>query len=407
MNLTRRTFLGGSLAAGLFVPRVRGAEPPSKLPVAGIATTYGPNNHADVILSKIVEGYAHDGGEGPNLKLTSVFVDQQHPKDLSRPLAEKHGFRLARSIDEALTLGGDKLAVAGVIIVGEHGDYPLDPGTGQKMYPRRRLFDEVIKTFKRVGRVVPVFSDKHLAYNWEDARHMVETARAMKIPFMAGSSLPVAWRVPPLELPRGCEINEALAIGYGSLEAYGFHAVEMLQCQVERRRGGETGVKRIEVVKGEAIWEAGRVGRWSRKLFDAALAAAPPYRQGEPEKLLKDTAAFYLIEYRDGLRATIAMAIGAANTFSFAADVKGQDKPVATLFALQESRPFGHFGYLLKAIEHLVRTGQPAYPVERTLLSTGIINAAMRGIATGKPIETPYLDVAYQPVDWPFAPGKP
>lgn len=407
MNLTRRTFLGGTLAAGLATNLARGAQAPAKLPVAGITTIYGPNNHADVILTKIVEGYAHDGGEGPNLKLSSVFVEQQSPKDLSKPLAEKHGFRLAKTIDEALTHGTDDLAVSGVIIVGEHGDYPLDPESGQKMYPRRKLFDEVIKTFERVGRVVPVFSDKHLAYNWPDAKHMVDTAKKMKIPFMAGSSVPVGWRVPPLEFPRGCEINDALAIGYGSLEAYGFHAIEMLQCMVERRRGGETGVKRIEVVKGEAIWEAGRKGRWSRKLFDAALATAPVYRKGELEKLLKENAAFYLIEYRDGLHATVAMAVGAASAFSFAADLKGQEQPAATLFALQEERPYGHFSYLLKAIEHLIRTGQPAYPVERTLLSTGIINAAMRGIVTGKPIETPYLDIAYQPVDWPYAPGKP
>ncbi len=163
MNSTRRAFLGGSLAAGLAVPLSLAADPRAKLPVAGIATTYGPNNHADVILTKIVEGYAHDGGAGPDLKLASVFVDQQHPKDLSRPLAEKHGFRLAKTIDEALTLGTDDLAVSGVITVGEHGEYPNDPDTGQKMYPRRRFFDEVVKTFKRVGRVVPIFSDKHLA----------------------------------------------------------------------------------------------------------------------------------------------------------------------------------------------------------------------------------------------------
>ena len=407
MNLNRRTFLGGSLAAGLTVTLARGAEPKTKLPVAGITTTYGPNTHADVILSKIVEGYAHDGGAGPDLKLTSIFVDQQHPKDISRSLAEKHGFRIGKSIDEALTLGGDDLAVAGVIIVGEHGDYPNDPETGQKMYPRRRLFDEVIKTFKRVGRVVPVFSDKHLSYNWADAKHMVDTAKAMKIPFMAGSSLPVAWRLPPLVLERGCEIGEAMAIGYGGLEAYGYHTVEMLQCMVERRRGGESGVKRIEVVKGDAIWEAERAGRWSRKLFDAALATGPVYRKGEPEKLMKDGAAFYLIEYRDGLRATVAMANGVTASWTFAAEIKGEAKPAATWFAMQEDRPFGHFEYLVKAIEHMVRTGKPAYPVERTLLSTGIINAAMRSYATGKPIETPYLDVAYEAVDWPIAPGKP
>jgi hypothetical protein len=407
MNASRRVFLGSSLAAGFGAHLALAAEPRAKLPVAGIATTYGPNNHADVIFTKIVEGFAHDGGAGPDLKLASLFVDQQHPKDMSRGLSEKHGFRLARTIDDALTLGGDDLAVSGVIIVGEHGDYPSDPITNQKMYPRRRLFDEVAKTFKRVGKVVPVFNDKHLSYNWPDAKHMYDTAREMKFPFMAGSSLPVAWRVPPLVLERDCQIEEALSIGYSSLESYGFHAIEVLQCMVERRRGGETGVKRVEVVKGDAIWEAQRAGRWSRKLFDAALATAPVQREGEPEKLLDERAAFFLIEYRDGLRATVAMANGISRNSAFAAQLHGDPKPVATWFAVQNERPYGHFSYLLKAIEHMVHTGRPAYPVERTLLTTGILNAAMQSYASAKPIETPYLDITYKPADWPAAPGKP
>jgi len=326
---------------------------------------------------------------------------------MSRGLSEKHGFRLARSIDEALTLGGDDLAVSGVIIVGEHGDYPNDPETGQKMYPRRRLFDEVVKTFKRVGKVVPVFNDKHLSYNWPDAEHMAKTAREMKFPFMAGSSLPVAWRSPPLVLERDCQIDEALAVGYSSLESYGFHAIEVLQCMVERRRGGETGIKRVEVVKGDAIWEAQKAGRWSRQLFDAARATATGDPEGEPEKLLNAAAAFYLIEYRDGLRATVAMANGVTRNSSFAANLHGRDKPVATWFEVQNKFPYGHFAYLLKAIEHMVHTGWPAYPVERTLLTTGIINAAMRSHTTSKPVETPHLDILYKPADWPFAPGKP
>ena len=407
MALTRRTFLGSSLAAGLTAGIVRSDEPRPKLPVAGITTTYGPLNHADVILTKIVEGYEQDGGPGPDLKLTSVFVEQDHPKDLSRGLARKHGFHLSRSIDEALTLGGDKLAVSGVLIIGEHGDYPLDPETGQKMYPRRRMFDEVVKTFKRVGKVVPVFSDKHLSYNWADAQHMVETARAMKFAFMAGSSLPVAWRVPPLVLDRNCEIEEAMAIGYGPLEGYGFHTVEMLQCMVERRRGGETGVKQIDVVKGEEIWEAQRAGRWSRDLFDAALSTAPVYKEGTPEKLMKEGAACFLIEYVDGLRATVAMANGVTSSWTFAANIKGQAKPAATWFAMQEKFPSGHFAYLLRAIEYMIHSGRPAYPVERTLLTTGIINAAMKSYATSKPVETPHLHVEYKPTDWPNAPGKP
>ncbi len=407
MATTRRAFLGTSLALAIAAKTALASEEKRKLPVAAIVTTYGPDTHADAIVTKILEGYAHDGGAGPDLKLVSLFVDQQHPKDMSRALAEKHGFRIASSIDDALTSGTGRLQVEGVLIIGEHGDYPIDEESGQKKYPRRKFFDEVAATFTRVDQVVPTFSDKHLSYNWPDAEYMYNTARKMKIPLMAGSSLPVTWRVPPLILDRGTEIEDAMAIGYGGLDAYGFHTLEVLQCMVERRRGGEVGVKTIEVVTGDAIWEAEKAGRWSRKLFDAALARAPKFRAGAPEKLLQKDAAFFLIEYRDGLRATVAMAKGVTASWTFAAKLKGQAEPVSTWFAVQEKRPYGHFGLLLKAIEHMFRTGKPAYPLERTLLTTGMLDVAMRAVKQQKTIDASHLKIQYEPTGWPPAAGKP
>jgi len=151
-----------------------------------------------VIVGKILEGYRQDGGPGPDLELVALYVDQVPPQDLSRSLARKHGFRLARSIEEALTLGKDRLQVRGVLSIGEHGRYPREPRTGQVMYPRKRFFDQIVQVFRRTGQVVPVFNDKHLSYDWAGAWAMYRTAREMNVPLLAGSSLPVAWRVPPL-----------------------------------------------------------------------------------------------------------------------------------------------------------------------------------------------------------------
>ena len=415
-KLHRRTFLQSSLAAGsalaygpgLFSKAWADEAPPAKLPVAGIVTEYRENSHADVILGKILEGFAQDGGAGPALKLVSLYTDQVPESDLSRALAEKHGFRIAGSIEEALTLGTADLAVAGVLSIGEHGNYPETPDTHQVTYPRRRFFDESVAVFRRCGKTVPFFNDKHLSYRWEDARHMFDTARELGFPLMAGSSAPVTWRAPALELPLGCEIREALVLGYGPTEHYGFHALEALQCMVERRGAGETGVASVEVVQGKAIWEAEKAGRWSRQLLDATLAAVPVYRQGKVEELLNESAAFFLVEYRDGLRATVAMADGATADFAFAATLKGEEQPRVTWFRFEEDKPFRHFALLLKAIEHMLHSGQPPYPVERTLLTTGILDAAMHSIAAGQArIETPQLSVQYTPVEWPFAAGDP
>lgn len=403
MPLSRRRFLSHS-AALLTASAFAGDKPKrERLPVAAIVTEYRTNSHADVIVGKILEGYDQAGGAGPDLQLVSLYTDQTPKNDLSRDLAKKHGFRIAKSIADAITLGGDKVAVAGVLSIGEHGNYPHTKDTNQHMYPRRRFFDEIVATFRKHKRVVPIFNDKHLAYAWADARHMVDTARDMRIPFLAGSSLPVAWRQPRLALPMNCALNEALVVGYGGLESYGFHALETLQCMVERRKGGETGVATVQAVRGEEIARAEKAGRWSRELLDAAVATTPAKER--PKEFRKD-AVFYLIEYRDGLKAAVAMNTGLAAEFAFAGKLAGMGKPQATWFRLQEGRPFGHFTHLLRAIEHTIHTGRPAYPVERTLLTTGILDSVMHSLADGgRMMKTAELGVKYAATEWAFAEG--
>jgi hypothetical protein len=368
-----------------------------------VVTEYRENSHADVIIGKILAGFDQQGGPGPALKLVGLYTDQVPKADLSRGLAEKYGFRIAKTIDEALTLGTDHLQVAGVLSIGEHGDYPFTPDTNQHMYPRRRFFDGIAECFRRVGKVAPVFNDKHLAYRWSDAKHMVDVAAKMKIPLLAGSSLPVTWRRPALTLPVGCEIEGAFAVGYGGPESYGFHAIEALQCMVEWRTGGETGVAAVRVLQGDEIQQARERKEWSEELFEAALRTKPGSPVGDLKRLRKN-AAFYQLEYRDGLKATVAMANGIAAQFTFAAKLRGQRDPVATWFELEEKKPFGHFAHLVRAIEHMVHSGEPAYPVERTLLTTGVLDAVMHSLADGgQRRETPELAVRYQPADWTFA----
>jgi hypothetical protein len=379
----------------------QGADDP--LPVAALVTEYRENTHADVIVGKILQGFDQQGGAGPALRLASLYVDQRPAGDLSTKLAEKFGFRLAGSIDEALTLGSDRLQVAGVLSIAEHGSYPATPDTGQVTYPRRRFFDEAVRTFRRTGSTAPVFNDKHLSYRWHDALHMVTTARELGFPLMAGSSVPVTWRRPARELPRGCEVESVLMLGYGGLEAYGFHALEGMQCMLERRGSGETGVHAVRALLGKQIVRGLQRGEWSRGLFEAALQAMP--RAVAPDLTrLNDSAAFFQLAYRDGLVATVAIANGLADQFVFAAKLRGNDQPLVVLFELQEDKPFGHFAYLTRAIDAMVQTRKAVYPVERTLLTTGALDALMHSVATsGAWRTTPELAIRYQAADWPFA----
>src|SRR6185503_10081911 len=118
------------------------------------------------------------------------------------------------------------------------------------------------------GVAVPVFHDKHLSYSFEKAKWMVDASRRLKFPMLAGSSLPVTWRLPDIELPLGCEIEAALMVGVGGSDAMDFHALEGLQCMVERRRGGETGVKAVQMIQGDAVWKA----PYSKELLTSALS---------------------------------------------------------------------------------------------------------------------------------------
>ena len=324
--------------------------------IAAIVTSYFPYVHADVIVTKFMKGIPTDEElRAPRVELASIYLDQIDARDIGQSLAWRHKVPIFPSIRAALTLGGPELAVDGVLLIGEHGDYPLDE-QGRQMYPRRYFFEQIAGIFAGAGRGVPVFIDKHLAYNWTDARWIYDRAHQLDVPLLAGSSLPLCWRRPFLEYELETPLEAAVAIGYGGLESYGFHALETLQCMVERRRGGETGITSVQCLEGDAVWEAGREGRWPRDLAEAACAAIEKKPEGPMEERCAEPAAF-LIEYRDGLRAAVLMLNGYVSDFAFAGRAEGEVQ--AAEFYLQHDFPHGHFNYLALSFEEMVLSGSP------------------------------------------------
>lgn len=380
--------------------------------IAAVVTEYRRWSHADVILGKILEGYRHDGKQFPAMRLVSMYVDQFPKGEWSRDLAKKHNFTIYPNIADTVTLGRKEVAVDGVILIGEHGTYPTN-ARGQIQYPRRRFFEAVTDVFAKHRRAVPVFSDKHLAYAWADARWMYDRSRELMFPFMAGSSIPLTWRRPPLRLSRNCDLTESVAVGYGPFEGYGFHAIEGLQCMAERRRGGETGVRAVQCLQGEEMWRALDRGVFARDLLEAAMALVPTHAAGDFRKLtLKDReSGVFIIEYRDGFKGAVAMLNGWIHErdgdgggFTFAGRLRGENRPAACQFFLPQPDPFAHFEYLIKAIDAMMQSGHAVYPVERTLLTTGILDALMISKAEkNRRVETPQLEIRYAPTEWGFA----
>ena len=319
--------------------------PPPKKVAAIVTTAYYHNSHADVIASRLLETDTLDGkGRTPTLKLASLYTDQisENRPTSARPWRSATESAISPSIEDALTLGtaasrstaSSSSASTAIIRARRRASI---------QYPKRSFFEEIVEGLRKSGRVVPVFCDKHLADTAEDAQGIYDTARRLKIPLMAGSSLPALWRDPAVDLRRGEEIEEIVAISYRTLDAYGFHALEMVQSLAERRKGGETGIRAVQCITGEDVWKEG--------LFDPELLASAFRRQkGSPEfddkakRSVKEPVLFR-IEYADGLRVSILTLNHAAREWAVAWRTRGGEEQ-STRFITQEARPFMHFAYL-------------------------------------------------------------
>ena len=406
--------------------------------IAAILTAFFPaahGSHADLVVSKFARGFpTTEGLIDPKVDLVSMYIDQPHWTNLGPELAQEYGIEIFESIRGALTMKpqqrpghwtpdnearAGELAVDGVMIVAEHGDYASNEQQ-RHLYPRRHFFEQVCGVFATSGRSVPVFNDKHLSYNWDDSLWMYKRAQELDIPFMAGSALPLCSRGPELEHEIGTPIDEALSIGYihpflYGIDSYGFHSLEGLQCMVERRNGGETGIRSVQCLEGADVWTAGKEGVWSQPLALAAetrIEALPPMRAygagdgltdspvplkepGRMEDNCRNPIVF-ILEYNDGLRASTLLLPGHLRANGYAARVDGEILSTGFIRTGNQDEPFS---YQAMNIQQMFTTGQPQYPVERTLLVSGALDALMESKHKGHVrVETPHLDVTYKPL---------
>jgi hypothetical protein len=381
------------------------------LRIAVIASIYRYRSHAQHFCDRLIVGYPRAGEwHRPNMKIVSMYVDQRPSNDQSVDRSREFGIGIYPSIAEALRCGGDKLAVDAVMLVCEHGDYPRNE-KGQILYPRYEFFKECVKVFEEDRRAIPVYNDKHLSFEFVKAKEMVEDSHRLGFPFLAGSSLPVTWRLPDVDVPLGAEIEDGLMVGVGGSDAMDYHALEALQCMLERRKGGESGVASVQMIEGDEVWAAGDAGRWSWRLLEAALSRSDSPRglsetdsrtqdligSGEIKRLAEKPAA-YFIEYVDGLKATLLMLTGVVKDFCVAVKLRGEENPLSTQFFLTPGENVTYSACLVSKIEEMFVSGKAPFPVERTMLVSGMLEACLTSrIQEHTRLETPHLRVGYQP----------
>lgn len=415
--ISRRLFLGSAAAGAIAVTAGRQPtlfaqeafpqepcvqKPPPKLRVAAINSIFRLRSHAYHIVGRLVHGFQKDGfHHQPNVQVVRMFNDQSPADDLSRGFCQRHGIELCQSAAQALTgkPNGERLDVDAVVLIIEHGDYPLND-FGQVLYPRYEYFQQVAKVFETSGRAVPVFVDKHLSYDHRQAAEMVATGKKLGFPLMAGSSLPVTWRIPELEPPLDTPFTEGVCtFGFdrGSAEIYFIHALEVLQCMLERRKGGESGVKSVTALAGDAVWQAIDSGRINARLVDQAIDRCPSKNVGPlRENVLKPSAL--LVDYLDGTRGAVVNLIEQTSEFGFAGTVQGQPEPVSCCFFLPAPPGARFFDPLTWHIEQFFHSGKAPYPVERTLLTSTVLDLGMHSLKEeGKPMASEALHIAYSP----------
>jgi hypothetical protein len=403
--ISRRSFLAASTGAAL-APELWSADPPARrIRVAAVYTVFRHRSHAQNILENFLQPYLFNGKiVDPGMDVVSFYADQRVPEgDRTDEVARKFKIPVHKTIREALTLGGKTLACDAVLLIGEHGNYPVNK-LGQIEYPRKRFFDEIVAVVRDSDRPVPVFNDKHLSYRWDWSKEMYDTAKKHRIPLMAGSSVPLGQRVPELELPAEPEVEHIISVHGGPPEIYDFHAFEVLQSLIEGRKGGETGISSVEFLKGDAMWKAGDAGRWPVALAKAAMSAELGEKVGNlREPIAGDMPAdphVLLITYKDGLKATVLKLGRNSNRWNVAVKLKKEAEPRRMKIF---NGPWGNrnlFMALSHAIQDFFRTGKPLYPVERTLLASGVVDAAMHSAADGKPVATPHLELRYEAKDF-------
>ena len=407
---------------------------------AAVVNEFWPGSHADLLVGRL-----HDGYEvlwtptEPLCELASLHVLDPGPSDLGASRIREWDVRPAGRLRDALSGTGGGIDVDGVVLIAERNPRSGRPAEfderGRPRDRRHEMFMQVARECELSARPVPIFLDKHLGNTWEEISEIYETSRRLSIPVMAGSSVPVTVRCPPVEIPVGSRVKEVVAVATGSGEPPIFHPLELVQSMIERRAGFETGVASVRFVSGDRFWDAfTNGGLWSRELADAAIEAVPHYAGGAREYYRRYPSSIadgpassprgreeaVVVDYNDGTRVSVLLLTGFMLRRAVAVRVDETRDPLVTWTPTgskltdvpmigasvatpgQKKPPTWNFDHLAGFLDRFLFTGHSPFPIERTVLTSGILDAAITSRQSGgEAVDTPHLDIGYRPATTP------
>ncbi len=315
------------------------------LKLAVLVEELTPGSPAQQLLDRFLIGYPRQG-EFWKPRFKEVVL--HGVSDVSEEVARRrkdHGLKAAESLAEAMKGAGAVLII---------------PRWAAARGPAADLLARALETAEP-GALLFVYG--RIAGSFKEARELWDKAMGRKVRFFSGTYLPFTWRLPPVEVPRGAAVQEALLVAVGEPWEAEILGIDGLAALVERRRGGEAGIRSVKFLSGEEVWKAERDGAFSRDLLAAAISRSDtpqgdPVRDGRTQdlaglglipKLAADPKA-YLFEHDDGLRSALLVLNGAVADYNFALRLEGGKVLSAQLY--RPPAPGAHqFSALAQVVE--------------------------------------------------------
>ena len=235
------------------------------------------------------------------MEVVSVYIHQLDASVLGQKVCKAKNIPIFKTVNEAVALSGKELAVDGIVIVAEHGNYPTDL-KGHWLLPCWWIYQQVIKVFEQSKRLVLYLTTSTSPTTGDDAKWMFDKSRELNFSLTGGSSIPTYFRKPEIELAIDTPIKNSIVVGNTADEGAIFHCIDVLQAFVDRHKGGETGVKAVQSVRGPETWAWVERNAWAGNLLEAVRKEFD-LKLGDLQERRNPNVC--VVEYNDGSKAVV------------------------------------------------------------------------------------------------------